>query len=96
MAVQVNRVMIHSQIDHADANSITEANNERSVGWSSFPVNQQPVEFHVHGVRNDVVRQNGVLLQNHHEVFVCGRPIRLLRMHDEGSKHAHHFLHRHM
>src|SRR5713101_8028868 len=96
MAVKVDRMVVHSQIDEADADALPVPHDERSVGRTGFSVEGEPVELHVHGVRHLDVRQDGVLLHNDCEVFIGARLVWLLGMHDERADHAHHFLHRHV
>src|SRR5712691_6230422 len=96
VAVKVNRMVIHSEIDQADADSIPESNDKRCSCRPGLAVECQPVELHIHRIRNRVVRQDGILLQDDREVSVRSWFVRLLRMHNERADHAHHFLHRHM
>src|ERR1700685_1216427 len=56
MAVKVDRVVIHSEIDHSDTNAVAQPHNEWSRSWTGLSIKEQPIEFHVHGVRNSIVR----------------------------------------
>ena len=73
MAMKMDRMVVHSQIDEADADALPVPYDERSVGWTGFSVEGEPVELHVHGVRHLDVRQDGVLLHNDCEVFIGAR-----------------------
>src|SRR5439155_25027655 len=96
MAMKMDRMVVHSQIDEADADALPVPYDERSVGWTGFSVEGEPVELHVHGVRHLDVRQDGVLLHNDCEVSIDARRVWLPGMHDERADHAHHLLHRHV
>src|SRR5438552_15480232 len=60
--MKVDRMVVHPQINKADADALSVPHNQRSVGWTGFSVEGEPVELHVHGVRYLDVRQDGVLL----------------------------------
>src|SRR2546427_6452743 len=96
MAVKMDRMVVHAEVDEADADALPVAHDERSVGWTRLAVEGEPVELHVHGVRHLNVRQDGVLLHNDCEVFIGARLVWFLGVHDERADHAHHFLHRHV
>src|SRR3989475_6465824 len=96
MAVKMDRMVVHAEVDEADADALPVAHDERSVGWTRLAVEGEPVELHVHGVRHLDVRQDCVLLHNDCEVFIGARLVRLPGMHDERADHTHHFLHRHV
>src|SRR5258708_1247629 len=70
MAVKMDRMVVHTEVDQADADSLPVAHDERSVGWTGFSVEGKPVELHVHGVRDIDVWQDGVLLQDDDEIPV--------------------------
>src|SRR4030081_1360976 len=59
VAVKVDRMVVHPQIDEADADALSVPHDERSVGWTRFSVERKPVELPVHGVRDIDVRQDG-------------------------------------
>ena len=92
----MNGVVVHSEVDEANPNSIPVTDDKRCGCRSGLAVEGEPVELHVHGVRHLDVRQDGVLLHNDCEVFIDARLVWLLGMHDERADHAHHFLHRHV
>jgi hypothetical protein len=50
--MNVDRMVVHPQIDEADADALPVPDDERSDGWTGFSVEGKPVELHVHGVRN--------------------------------------------
>src|SRR4030088_3139417 len=50
VAMKVDGMVVHSQIDEADAHALSVSHNQRSVGWTGFSVESKPVELHVHGV----------------------------------------------
>ena len=50
MAVKVDRVMIHTKVDEANAHALTVPHDQRSRRRPSFAVEGEPVELHVHGV----------------------------------------------
>src|SRR6266704_3167207 len=91
--MQMDRMVIHAQVDHANSHTVAQPHKQRRSRRSSFAIESEPVEFHVHGVRSRIARQNGVLLQQDHEVAINRRIVRLLWVHDEGAQHADHFLH---
>src|SRR5712691_2182197 len=66
--MKVDRMVVHPQIDKADADTLPMPHDERSVGWTGFSVEGKPVELHIHGVRHLDVRQDGILLHNDCEV----------------------------
>src|SRR5713226_7345211 len=96
MAMKMDRMVVHSQIDEADADALPVPHDERSVGWTGFSVEGKPVKFHVHGVRDIDVRQDGIFLHDDDEILVDAGFIGFLRVHDERADHAYHFLHRHV
>jgi len=89
-------VVIHAEVDEAYADAVSEADDEGSVGWSSFAVEEEPVVFHAHGVGDGVVGENCVFLQVDQEVLVAVRLERCLWVHDESAEHSGHLLHRHV
>src|SRR5947209_4617522 len=54
VAVQMDRMVIHTEVDHANSNAIPETNDERSRRGTGLSVQDEPVEFHVHAVRHSV------------------------------------------
>src|SRR5713226_46776 len=68
--MKVDRMVVHPQIDEADADALPVPHDERSVGWTRFSVEGKPVELHVHGVWDIDVRQYGVLLKDDDEILV--------------------------
>src|SRR5437660_7521304 len=67
--MQVDRMVVHPQIDEADADALSVPHDERSVGWTRSSVERKPVELHVHGVRDIDVRQDGVFLNDNREAL---------------------------
>jgi hypothetical protein len=65
-------------------------------GGACFAVEDEPVVFHAHGVRDGACRQHGVLLQMDEEVVIDCRLVGCSGMHDEAAEHADHLLHRHV
>src|SRR5216683_6868552 len=96
MAVKVDRMVVHPQIDEADADALPVPHDKRSVGWTGFSVEGKPVKFHVHRVRDFNIRQDRVLLHDDDEILVDPGFVGFLRVHDERTDHPHHFLHRHV
>src|SRR5712664_794503 len=96
MAVKMDRMVVHPEIDQADADSLPVTHDERSVGWTGFSIEGKPVELHVHGVRDIYVWQDGVLLQDDDEILVDAGFIGFLWVHDERADHPYHFLHCHV
>src|SRR3989454_7557269 len=82
MAVKMDRMVVHAEVDETDADALPVAHDERSVGWTRLAVEGEPVELHVHGVRHLDVRQDGVLLHNDCEVFIGARLVWVLWVHD--------------
>src|SRR5271170_6744385 len=93
VAMQMDRMMIHAEIDEAKSNTAAEAHDERRSHWSGDAVHGEPVELHVGGVGDGVVGKNGPLLQDDAEIVVDVRGVRVLRMGDEHAEQADHFLH---
>src|SRR5437763_2038216 len=62
MAVKMDRMVVHAEVDETNANTLPVPHNERSVGWTRLSVEGQLVELHVHGVRHLDVRHDVVLL----------------------------------
>src|SRR5258708_36109957 len=96
MAVKMDRMVVHPEIDQADADSLSVTHDERSVGWTGFSIEGKPVELHVHGVWDIDVRQDSVLLNYDCEVLIDARFVCFLRVHDERADHPYHFLHCHV
>ncbi len=96
MPVQMHRMMIHAEIHEADTDAVPEPNNEWSCCRTGFSIEDQPVELHIHRVGHGIIRQDCIFLQMDQEVLVAMRTIGLLGMHDEGTEHTSHLLHRHM
>ena len=96
VSVHVHWVMIHAEVDEADADAIAEADDERSIGGTSFAVQEEPVVFHAHCVGNGAVGEDGVFLEVDQEVLVAVGLEGCLRVHDESAKHSGHLLHRHV
>src|SRR5580692_9786282 len=51
-SMQMHRMVVHSEVDDPDANAFTVANNERCGCRTRLTVESQPVELHVHAVRD--------------------------------------------
>src|SRR6266567_3317865 len=83
MAVKMDRMVVHTEVDETDADALPVPHDERSVGWTRLSVEGEPVELHVHGVRHLDVRQDGVLLHNDCEIFIGARIVWFLGVHDE-------------
>src|SRR6266853_3767918 len=66
--MKVDRMVVHPQIDKADADALSVPHNQRSVGWTGFSVEGEPVELHVHRVRDFNIRQDRVLLHDDDEI----------------------------
>src|SRR5437588_10255787 len=66
--MQVDRMVVHPQIDEADADALSVPHDERSVGWTRFSVERNPVELHVHAVWDIVLRQGCVVCHDSREV----------------------------
>src|SRR5713226_1744334 len=56
VAMKMDRMVVHTEVNQADADSLPVPHAERSVGWTGFSVEGKPVELHVHGVRNLNIR----------------------------------------
>src|SRR5882762_1841689 len=96
VAMKMNGMMVHSEVDEANPDSIPVTDDQRCGCRSGLAVEGEPVKLHVHGVRYLDVWQDGILLHNDREVFIGARLVWLLGMHDERADHPHHFLHRHV
>ena len=94
IAMQVNGMVIHPQIDQPDAHSLALFHQHRGCGRSRLAIEGEPVELHRQRVGYGIVGQNSPLLDDDAEVAVDRRRVGLLRVHDEHTEHAHHFLHR--
>src|SRR5882672_6712021 len=81
--MKVDRMVVHAEVDEADADALPVPYDERSVGWARFSVERKPVELHVHGVRDIDVRQDGILLHDDDEISVDAGFVGFLRVHDE-------------
>src|SRR2546430_10827349 len=69
-AVQMNRMVIHAEVDNSDANALTVANDQGCRSRACLTIEREPVELHVHAVRNRAVRQNGVFLESDEIVLI--------------------------
>ena len=54
VAVQVHRVVIHAEVHEPDAHAAAERHDHRRDGGAGLAVEDEPVELHVHGVRDGV------------------------------------------
>src|SRR3989442_10530750 len=88
--VYVNGMVVHSQVDEAQADAIVQPNNQGSGGRTSLAVERQPVELHIHGVRNGIVGKDRELLQADGEILVDRWIVGFLGVHDEGPDHPNH------
>ena len=96
VAVDVHGVVVHAEVDEADADALALAHDERGGGGAGFAVEQEPVELHHHSVRGGLVGEDGVLLQVDDEVLVAVRAVGNAGVHDEGAEHAGELLHGHV
>jgi hypothetical protein len=94
VAVQVNRMVVHAEIDKAKPHATAKPNDERRSHWAARAVERQPVPFHVRRVWNGVVRQNRPFLQHDPKIVIHDRCVGLRGMQDEHSDQTHHLLHR--
>src|SRR5216683_4128773 len=94
--MKVDRMVVHSQINTADADALPVPHNQGSGGWARFSVEREPIELHVHGVWDGDIREYGILLHDDHEILIDASLVGFLRMHDECADHPHHFLHCHV
>src|SRR5271157_912986 len=85
ISVEVNWVMIHSEIDEAETHATALANDQRSGGRRRKTIEGEPIEFHGGSVGNGVVGEDGPLLENDGEIVIGVRSVGLLRMNDEGA-----------
>src|SRR6202040_1070861 len=92
VTMKVDGMVVHSEIDKADADAFSVPHNQRSGGRTGFSVEGEPVELHIHGVRDVDIWQNGVFLHDDDEILVDAGLVGVLRMHDERADHSHHFL----
>src|SRR5882672_10942979 len=56
MTVEVDWVVIHPEVDQANAHPFPMPYEQRSSGRPGFPVEGEPVELHVHGVGDSDIR----------------------------------------
>ena len=54
-AVHVNRMVVHSDVDHADAHTLALFDDHRRAVGSGLAVEAEPVEFHRQSVRHVVI-----------------------------------------
>src|SRR5579864_6559010 len=52
MAVKMDRMVVHAEVDETDADALPVPHDERSVSWTRLSIEGEPVELHVHGVRH--------------------------------------------
>src|ERR1700746_3371248 len=62
VTMKVDRMVVHSEVDKADTDAFPMPHNQRSGGRTGFSVEGEPVELHIHGVRDVDIRKNGVFL----------------------------------
>jgi len=93
VAVKMNGVVIHAKVDEPEAHAAAEARDERCGGGSGEAVEGEPVEFHGGGVGNGVGRKKGPFLEDDGVIVIGVRRVGRLRMGDEESDEADHFLH---
>src|SRR6266478_9172096 len=65
--MQVDRMVVHTEVDQANPYAFTVPHDQRSRRRSRLTVEREPVELHVHGVGYGDIGQDGVLLENDHE-----------------------------
>jgi len=93
MAVKMDRMMIHAEVDEAEADPAAETNKKRSGRRSAASVEGEPVEFHGSGVGNGIIGKDGPFLENDAVVVIDWRRVGDFRMGDEHAEQANHFLH---
>lgn len=62
--------MVHAEIDDAQADAIALPHDHRRGGGCGDAIEGQPVEFHIRGIRDIQVRQDGPFLKDDSEVMV--------------------------
>ena len=95
-AVEMDRVMIHAQVDKPDPHAFALTDDKRRRSRAGFPIERKPVELHVHAVRNRAVGKNRILLQRDQVVLIDSRRIGVFGVDDEPAEQPNHFLHRHV
>src|SRR5713226_1472761 len=63
VAVEVDRMVVHAEVDQANPYAFTVPHNQGSRRRPRSTVECEPVELHIHRVRNGDIRQDGVLLR---------------------------------
>src|SRR6266436_10258325 len=63
VAVEMDGVVIHAEVDEAETDAAAEARNEWRGGGGGEAVEGEPIEFHGGGVGNGVGRENGPFLE---------------------------------
>ena len=94
--VQMEGMMVHSEVDDTYPNALAELDHHRRRGGAGLPVHGEPVEFHCQSIGYGIVRAYGPFLKDQAEVAIDGRLMSLLGMDEEQSNHPHHFLHCHV
>src|ERR1700679_3967819 len=61
--MQMNRMVVHAEIDDTDAHALALLNDQRRACRTSFAVQRKPVELHIHAVGDGAVRKHRILLQ---------------------------------
>src|SRR5205823_8776272 len=64
ISMQMNWMVIHSQIYEAQTDSASEPRDQRDCHGSCHTVKREPVEFHSGGVGHSAVGEHGPFLQN--------------------------------
>jgi len=93
VAVEMDGVMIHAEVDEAETDAAAEARDERRSGRGGEAVEGEPVEFHGGGVGVGVGRENRPFLEDDGVVVIGVRGVGILRVGDEEAEEADHFLH---
>src|SRR5258707_6540620 len=92
----MHRMVVHAEIHEADTDAVPEPHDKRCCRWTGFSIEDQPVELHVHRVGYGIIRQHRIFLQMDQEVLIAMRLVGLFGVHDEGTEHSSHLLHRHV
>ena len=92
--MQVNRVIGHRKIAHADSHAITFAHHQRVDAWKHPAIEGPQVEVE-HGVdlRGHAARVDIVGIDEEHEVAVDAILLRIPRVDHEEALHPHRHLH---
>src|SRR5947208_14742537 len=93
MAVKMNWMVVHSQVDNPDTHATAQSNQHRRSHGTGDTIKRKPVELHVRGVGNAAAGKNGPFLAIDSGVVVLSRLVCYCGVDYQHADHAYHVRH---